>query len=95
MNVIILGSGSCVSAPRARGNTIAGDILKAGFILNEDNPLRKELFTLNEIDTIRNQYRISLTIPSLSNESLSQSTLIIDSSRDMRYTEMVKNNQRG
>ena len=62
MNVIILGSGGCVSTPRARGNTIVGDILKAGFILNEDNPLRKELFTLDEIDTIRNQYRIKEVI---------------------------------
>ena len=40
------------------GNTIIGDILKDGFVLNEDNPLRKELFTLDEIDTIRKQYGI-------------------------------------
>lgn len=40
------------------GNTIVGDILKNGFVLNEDNPLRKELFTLDEIDTIRKQYDI-------------------------------------
>ena len=40
------------------GNTIVGDILKDGFVLNEDNPLRKELFTLDEIDTIRKQYGI-------------------------------------
>ncbi len=38
------------------GNTIVGDILKDGFVLNEDNPLRKELFTLDEIETIRKQY---------------------------------------
>ncbi len=38
------------------GNTIVGDILKDGFVLNEDNPLRKELFTLDEIDAIRKQY---------------------------------------
>nr|WP_300819019.1 hypothetical protein [uncultured Acetatifactor sp.] len=41
------------------GNTIVGDILKDGFVLNEDNPLRKELFTLDEIDTIRKQYGIT------------------------------------
>lgn len=41
------------------GNTIVGDILKDGFVLNENNPLRKELFTLDEIDTIRKQYGIT------------------------------------
>ena len=40
------------------GNSIVGDILKDGFVLNEDNPLRKELFTLDEIDAIRKQYGI-------------------------------------
>lgn len=44
------------------GNTIVGDILKDGFVLNEDNPLRKELFTLDEIDTIRKQYGIKRVI---------------------------------
>ena len=44
------------------GNTIVGDILKDGFVLNEDNPLRKELFTLNEIDTIRKQYGIKRVV---------------------------------
>lgn len=44
------------------GNTIVGNILKNGFILNEDNPLRKELFTLDEIDTIRKQYEIKRVI---------------------------------
>lgn len=38
------------------GNTIVGDVLKDGFVLEEDNPLRKELFTLDEIDTLRSQY---------------------------------------
>ena len=37
------------------GNTIVGDVLKDGFVLCEDNPLRKELFTLDEIDAIRKQ----------------------------------------
>lgn len=40
------------------GNTIIGDVLKDGFVLKEDNPLRKELFTLAEIDQIRKQYGI-------------------------------------
>ncbi len=44
------------------GNTIVGDVLKDGFVLNEDNPLRKELFTLDEVDTIRNQYGIKEVI---------------------------------
>lgn len=55
MNVSIPGSGRWTGT---RGNTIVGDILKDGFVLNEDNSLRKELFTLDEIDTIRRQYGI-------------------------------------
>ena len=44
------------------GNTIVGDVLKDGFVLNKDNPLRNELFTLDEIDDIRNQYGIKKVI---------------------------------
>lgn len=44
------------------GNTIVGDILKDGFVLNKENPLRKELFTLEEIDAIRKQYNIKKVI---------------------------------
>ena len=44
------------------GNTIVGDVLKDGFILNKDNPLRNELFTLDEIDAIRKQYGIKKVI---------------------------------
>lgn len=44
------------------GNTIVGDVLKDGFVLKEDNPLRNELFTLVEIDSIRKQYRIKKVI---------------------------------
>ncbi len=44
------------------GNTIVGDVLKDGFVLSEDNPLRKELFSLDEIDTIRKQYGIKEVI---------------------------------
>lgn len=39
------------------GNTIVGDRLKEGFILKEDNPLRKELFTLEEVDAIRSSMK--------------------------------------
>lgn len=38
------------------GNTIVGDILKDGFTLQQDNPLRKELFTLDEIESLKKQY---------------------------------------
>lgn len=44
------------------GNTIVGEELKDGFVLEEDNPLRKELFTLDEIDDIRRQYGIKEVI---------------------------------
>ena len=44
------------------GNTIVGDVLKDGFVLNEDNPLRKELFTLDEIDAIRKRDQIGKVI---------------------------------
>lgn len=44
------------------GNTLVGDVLKDGFVLNKDNPLRKELFTLDEIDNIRKQYGIKKVI---------------------------------
>lgn len=44
------------------GNTIVGETLKDGFVLKEDNPLRKELFTLDEIDALRKQYGIKRVI---------------------------------
>ncbi len=44
------------------GNTIVGEILKDGFVLENDNPLKKELFTLDEIDRLRNQYKIKKVI---------------------------------
>ncbi|MDE6925296.1 MAG: hypothetical protein K2O97_07635 [Acetatifactor sp.] len=44
------------------GNTIVGDVLKDGFVLKEDNPLREELFTLDEVDIIRKQYGIKSVI---------------------------------
>lgn len=44
------------------GNTIVGNVLKGGFVLNEDNPLRTELFTLDEVSGIRKQYGIGKVI---------------------------------
>lgn len=44
------------------GNTIVGDVLKDGFVLGEGNPLRKELFTMDEIGGIRRQYGIGKVI---------------------------------
>lgn len=44
------------------GNTIVGDVLKNGVVLNEDNPLKNELFTLDEIDDLRRQYGIKEVI---------------------------------
>lgn len=44
------------------GNTIVGDILKDGFILEKDNPLRDELFTLEEVMKIKRKYRIGEVI---------------------------------
>ncbi|WP_195334870.1 MBL fold metallo-hydrolase [Paraclostridium bifermentans] len=44
------------------GNTVVGDELKDGFILDGDNPLRKELFTLDEIQDLKNNYSIKNVI---------------------------------
>ena len=44
------------------GNTVVGDELKDGFILEADNPLRKELFTLDEIQNLKNNYSIKNVI---------------------------------
>lgn len=44
------------------GNTVVGDQLKDGFILDKDNPLRKELFTLSEIQDLKNKYNINQVI---------------------------------
>lgn len=44
------------------GNTVVGDKLKNGFILDENNPLRKELFTLDEIQNLKNNYGIKNVI---------------------------------
>lgn len=44
------------------GNTIVGEVLKDGFILKEDSPLRDELFTMNEIKDLKSKYNIKRVI---------------------------------
>ncbi|QHQ62836.1 MBL fold metallo-hydrolase [Anaerocolumna sedimenticola] len=44
------------------GNTIVGDILKDGFILENNNPLRDELFVMEEIVKLKNKYHIKRVI---------------------------------
>lgn len=40
------------------GNTIIGDRLKDGFMLAADNPLREELFVMEEVLALQEKYRI-------------------------------------
>lgn len=44
------------------GNTIVGDVLKKGFILEQNNPLREELFVMDEIIEIKKKYNIKHVI---------------------------------
>lgn len=44
------------------GNTIVGDVLKEGFILEEDNSLRRELFVMEEIAALKERYHIGRVI---------------------------------
>lgn len=44
------------------GNTIVGDVLKDGFVLTDDNPLRQELFVLSEIEHMREQLSIPCVV---------------------------------
>lgn len=44
------------------GNTIIGEVLKDGFVLGKDNPLRQELFSMNEIVNLKNKYRVKQVI---------------------------------
>ena len=44
------------------GNTIVGGVLKDGFILKEDNPLRDELFTISDIEELKIKYNIKRVI---------------------------------
>ena len=40
------------------GNTIIGDELKDGFILKQDNSLKKELFVMEDIVALKDKYNI-------------------------------------
>ena len=44
------------------GSTIVGNVLKDGFVLKDDNPLRNDLFTMDEIEDIKRKYNISKVI---------------------------------
>lgn len=44
------------------GNTIVGDELKDGFHLEENNPLRKELFKMDEIVGLKKRYHINRVV---------------------------------
>ena len=44
------------------GNTIVGDVLKDGFVLEKDNPLRGELFVMDEIVELKSKYHIMRVI---------------------------------
>lgn len=44
------------------GNTIVGDQLKDGFVLEETNDLRKELFVMKEIVELKDKYQIGRVI---------------------------------
>lgn len=44
------------------GNTIVGDVLKDGFILENNNPLRDELFVMDEIIELKKKYHIKRVI---------------------------------
>lgn len=44
------------------GNTIVGDVLKNGFVLERDNLLREELFVMDEIIEIKKKYNIKQVI---------------------------------
>lgn len=44
------------------GNTFVGDVLKDDFVLEKDNSLRQELFSMKEIEDIKNKYNIKKVI---------------------------------
>lgn len=44
------------------GNTIVGEVLKDGYILDEGNSLRDVLFTMNEIEQLKAKYNIEKVI---------------------------------
>ena len=44
------------------GSTIVGNVLKDGFVLKDDNPLRNDFFTMDEIEDIKRKYNISKVV---------------------------------
>jgi len=44
------------------GNTIVGEVLKDGFVLNKDNILNKDLFNMKEIIELKKKYNINKII---------------------------------
>ncbi len=44
------------------GNTIVGDVLKSGFVLEKSNELRKELFTMDEIVELKKALNINKVV---------------------------------
>lgn len=44
------------------GNTIVGNVLKDGFVLEQDNPLREDLFVMEEIEALKAKYGIKQVI---------------------------------
>ena len=44
------------------GNTVVGDVLKDGFVLQEENPIRKELFILDEVMELKDKYAVKEVI---------------------------------
>lgn len=44
------------------GSTIVGNVLKDGFVLKDDNPLRNDFFTMDEIEDRKRKYNISKVI---------------------------------
>lgn len=44
------------------GNTVVGDVLKDGFVLQEENPIRKELFVLDEVMELKDKYAVKEVI---------------------------------
>ena len=44
------------------GNTIVGEVLKDGYILKEGNSISDELFSMNEIENLKDKYNIKKVI---------------------------------
>jgi len=44
------------------GNTIVGDVLKDGYVMTEDNFMRSELFSMSEIEQLRDKHKIESVV---------------------------------